>query len=816
MERYVCIHAHFYQPPRENPWLEAIELQDSAEPYHDWNERVSAECYKPNATARILGSDGRIQKIVNNYASISFNFGPTLLSWMEEKSPDTYAAILEADRQSRATRSGHGNAIAQVYNHMIMPLSNARDQRTQALWGLRDFQKRFARDPEGMWLAETGVDIDSLEALADNGIKFTILAQHQARGVRKLGQGGKFRNVEGSKIDPTRAYVCKLPSGRTLNLFFYDGPISQAVAFEGLLRNGEDFAKRILGGLSDARDWPQLMNIATDGETYGHHHRYGEMALAYAMQYIESNNLARLTNYGEYLEKHPATHEVEIMNNTSWSCAHGVERWRSDCGCNSGMRAGWSQNWRAPLRASLDSLRDDLAVPYETEAAKLLKNPWAARDSYIDVILDRSTPSLSSFFEQHATHQLDREEETRALQLLEMQRHALLMYTSCGWFFDELSGLETVQVIMYAGRALQLAQEVFRDGFEQRFLEQLREAPSNVPEYGNGENIYERWVKPAQVDLLKVAAHYAISSLFDRYDRSSSIFCYNVDVQNDTRSVSGRARLALGRACIRSRITLEQADVTYGVLHFGDHNISAGVRRFRSEPEFQALESDSIASFQSADLPATIRILDRHFEGVAYSLRSLFKDERRKVLREILRSTMEEVEAAYRQIYEHHASLMDFFGEIGSPLPSVLRLTSEFVLNARMRRGFDIEDPIPVAELRSVLQTAKREQVPLGTNGLPFVISRRLNRISSTLPADPDVATLEYINEVMALVQELPFEVDIALLQNRCYEYLQTVYQDHFDSGEEDWVRRFVELCDRLRLQLPQNLAAEIAPIHAA
>jgi alpha-amylase/alpha-mannosidase (GH57 family) len=816
MERYVCIHAHFYQPPRENPWLEAIELQDSAEPYHDWNERVSAECYKPNATARILGSDGRIQKIVNNYASISFNFGPTLLSWMEEKSPDTYTAILEADRQSRATRSGHGNAIAQVYNHMIMPLSNARDQRTQALWGLRDFQKRFARDPEGMWLAETGVDIDSLEALADNGIKFTILAQHQARGVRKLGQGGKFRNVEGSKIDPTRAYVCKLPSGRTVNLFFYDGPISQAVAFEGLLRNGEDFAKRILGGLSDTRDWPQLMNIATDGETYGHHHRYGEMALAYAMQYIESNNLARLTNYGEYLEKHPATHEVEIINNTSWSCAHGVERWRSDCGCNSGMRAGWSQNWRAPLRASLDSLRDDLAMPYETEAAKLLKNPWAARDAYIDVILDRSTPSLSSFFEQHATHHLDREEETRALQLLEMQRHALLMYTSCGWFFDELSGLETVQVIMYAGRALQLAQEVFRDGFEQRFLEQLREAPSNVPEYGNGENIYERWVKPAQVDLLKVAAHYAISSLFDRYDRSSSIFCYNVDVQNDTRSVSGRARLALGRACIRSRITLEQADVTYGVLHFGDHNISAGVRRFRSEPEFQALESDSIASFQSADLPATIRILDRHFEGVAYSLRSLFKDERRKVLREILRSTMEEVEAAYRQIYEHHASLMDFFGEIGSPLPSVLRLTSEFVLNARMRRGFDVEDPIPVAELRSVLQTAKREQVPLGTNGLPFVISRRLNRISSTLPADPDVATLEYINEVMALVQELPFEVDIALLQNRCYEYLQTVYQDHFDSGEEDWVRRFVELCDRLRLQLPQNSAAEIAPIHAA
>ncbi|HEX6881542.1 MAG TPA: DUF3536 domain-containing protein, partial [Terriglobales bacterium] len=669
MDRYVCIHCHFYQPPRENPWLEAIELQDSAEPYHDWNERIAAECYTPNATARILGSDQRIQKIVNNYASISFNFGPTLLSWMEDKLPETYGAIQEADRISRETRSGHGNAIAQVYNHIITPLSNARDKRTQILWGLIDFQYRFGRDPEGMWLAETAVDVESLEALADNGIKFTILAPHQARGVRKLGQGGKFRNVEGAKIDPTRAYVCKLPSGRTINLFFYDGPISQAVAFEGLLRNGEDFAKRILGGFSEARDWPQLMHIATDGETYGHHHRHGEMALAYAMQYIEENKLATLTNYGEFLEKHPPTHEAEIANNTSWSCAHGVERWKSDCGCNSGMKPGWTQAWRAPLRNALDSLRDDLAEPFEKEGSKLLKDPWKARDGYIDVILNRSAESLDLFFAKHASHELTREEKVRALQLLEMERHTLLMYTSCGWFFDELSGLETVQVIMYAGRALQLALEVFADGFECRFLERLQEAPSNVSEYGDGAAIYERFVKPAQVDLLKVAAHYAISSLFDRYERESSIFCYDIEVEDDRRSVSGRAQLALGRANVRSRITLEETDATYGVLHFGDHNLSAGVRPFRGEEEFNKLVQDAGASFQAADLPGTIRVLDRHFDGVAYSLRSLFKDERRKVLREILRTTMEEVESAYGQIYEHHAPLMDFFAEIGSPLP---------------------------------------------------------------------------------------------------------------------------------------------------
>ncbi|HEX8924892.1 MAG TPA: DUF3536 domain-containing protein, partial [Terriglobales bacterium] len=555
MERYVCIHSHFYQPPRENPWLEAIELQDSAEPYHDWNERVAAECYTPNAKARILSSDGRIDKIVNNYSSISFNFGPTLLSWMEEKAPDTYELILEADRRSLERFSGHGNAIAQVYNHMIMPLANARDKRTQVQWGLRDFQVRFGRDPEGMWLAETGLDIDSLEALADNGIKFTILAQHQARGVRKLGQGGKFRNVEGSKIDPTRAYVCKLPSGRSINLFFYDGPISQAVAFEGLLRNGENFAKRVIGGFSDARDWPQLMHIATDGETYGHHHRYGEMALAYALEYIQSNHLATLTNYGEYLEKNPPTHEVEIINNTSWSCAHGVERWRSDCGCNSGMKAGWKQNWRAPLRSALDFLREDLAAPFEQEAAKLLKDPWSARDAYINVVLDREPQSLDKFLAEHGANIETREAETRALQWLEMQRHLMLMYTSCGWFFDELSGVETVQVIMYASRALQLARELLGRDLEPHFLELLGRAQSNVTGFGSGADIYRRWVKPATLDLLKVGAHYAISSLFDGAD-SHSIFCYDVNLHDAYQEASGRARFVAGHATVCSRITL--------------------------------------------------------------------------------------------------------------------------------------------------------------------------------------------------------------------------------------------------------------------
>ena len=816
MERYVCIHCHFYQPPRENPWLEAIELQDSAEPYHDWNERVATECYTPNATARILDSARRIQRIVNNYASISFNFGPTLLSWMEEKLPETYAAILEADRRSREQRSGHGNALAQIYNHIIMPLANARDKHTSIAWGLRDFQHRFQRDPEGMWLPETAVDVDTLEALADNGIRFTVLAPHQARGIRKLGHDGKSSDIEDTKTDPTRAYVLKLPSGRTINLFFYDGPVSQAVAFEGLLRNGEDFAKRILGGFSEARDWPQLMHIATDGETYGHHHRFGEMALAFALQYIEAEGRARLTNYGEFLEHHPPTHEVEIINNTAWSCVHGVERWRSDCGCNSGGNKNWNQAWRAPLLAALDAFRDDLAAPYENEARNLLLDPWAARDAYIDAILDRSQPNLDVFFATYAAHSLNHDEQVRALRLLEMQRQTLLMYTSCGWFFDELSGLETVQVIMYAGRALQLAQELFGDGFEGRFLERLRVAESNLPEKGNGAQIYDRRVKPARIDLLKVGAHYAISSLFDRYERLSSIYCYDVEVEHERRNVSGRTRIALGQARVHSRITTEEADVTYGVIHFGDHNISAGVRTVRGEKEYSDLEREAMASFVAADIPGTLRVLDRHFEGTAYSLRSLFKDEQRKVLRLILRTTMEEVEAAYSQVYEHHASLMDFLAEIGAPMPSVLRLTSEFVLNARVRRGFDVEDKIPVGELRSVIQTASRERVQLGINGLPFVISRRLNRMSAELPQHPDVASLDHLNEVIALVKEFPFEVDLTKMQNRCYHYLETEYPEHAANAEEGWLREFAELCDRLNLPVPRSVAEEEASMRAS
>ena len=491
-DRFVCLHGHFYQPPRENPWLEAIEAQESAYPFHDWNERILAECYEPNARPRILDGQGRAIPIESNYAKISFNFGPTLLSWMERSAPEVYAAVLQADRVSRARFSGHGSALAQAYNHAILPLATRRDKQTQVAWGIRDFQHRFGRFPEGMWLPETAVDTESLEVLAEQGILFTLLAPHQARATRRVG-AADWQDVAGGGIDPRRPYRVDLPSGRSIAVFFYDGPISRAVAFEQLLERGELLVDRLLARCDTGAPEDQLVHIATDGETYGHHHRFGDMALAYALHHLETLPGVRLTNYGEYLAAHPADHEAAILENTSWSCMHGIGRWREDCGCRT--LPGSSQAWRAPLRRALDGLRDALAAPFEARARELLRDPWAARDEAIDVLLAGSPASLDLFLRRHAPRPLSGAERAEAMRLLEIQRYAQLMYTSCGWFFDDIAGLEARQILQYAGRAIDLAEGLFGPGFEEPFLATLAGAASNDAARGDGRAVYEDFVR---------------------------------------------------------------------------------------------------------------------------------------------------------------------------------------------------------------------------------------------------------------------------------------------------------------------------------
>jgi alpha-amylase/alpha-mannosidase (GH57 family) len=494
VNRFVCIHGHFYQPPRESPWLEEVEEQPSAAPFHDWNERVTSECYEQNGASRLLDANGKLIELVNNYSKISFNFGPSLLAWMQVRAPEVYEKILEGDRKSRKPFSGHGSAIAQVYNHMIMPLANEKDRRTQVKWGIEDFRYRFGRYPEGMWLPETAVDSASLEVLAELGIKFTILSSMQAAKMKPMG-AEEWTDVSDGKIDTRKPYQWSAPSGRTMSIFFYNDKLSQEVAFGGLLRNGEVFAKRLVETLSDG-DLPELVNIATDGETYGHHHRHGEMALTRCLNYIEENKLAQLTDYGQFLAVRQPQDEVKIAENTSWSCPHGIERWRSDCGCGGEIRPGWRQQWRTPLRTAIDQLRDAAARQHETEASKYVLDPWEARDEYISLILDRTPENVKKFLDHRARRELSQGERDRLLGLLEIQKFTALMYASCGWFWEDLGRIETIQVLKYACRAIQLCRKLTGEDLEPAFLQTLQTANSKDPNVGNGRQVFDTLVRP--------------------------------------------------------------------------------------------------------------------------------------------------------------------------------------------------------------------------------------------------------------------------------------------------------------------------------
>ena len=805
-DRYICIHGHFYQPPRENPWLEVIEQQDSAYPYHDWNERITAEAYGPNAWSRILDDQGRICDIANNYARMSFNVGPTLLKWLEDEAPDVYQAILDADRESIERFGGHGSAMAQVYNHMILPLANTRDKYTQILWGIRDFEHRFGRSPEGMWLPETAVDIESLDIMAGLGIEFVILEPGQGQRVRRDGDD-EWTELNGERIDTTRAYYTNVPGGRRMNVFFYDGAISRAVAFEGLLSSGETFANRLATGFSDERDWPQLVNIATDGESYGHHHRHGDMALAFALEYIEEREIARLTNYSQYLAAHPPQHEVEIRENTSWSCSHGIERWRSDCGCNTGGNPGWNQEWRAPLRSALDWLRDRAAALFEERGHDFFPDPWMARDEYISVILDRNEDSIQTFLGRNG-HPEAVHDRVTAMKLLEMQRHALLMYASCGWFFDELSGIETVQVLQYAGRAVQLAQQLFEDSIEGDFLDLLSEAKSNIPEHGNGRDVYEKFVRPAMVDLAKVGAHYAVSSLFEEYSQPARIYSYEVDVKDHERRSDGAAQMLVGRAAVHAGITHQGRDVVFGVLHMGDHNITAGVRDFSGDSGYEELKNEAFEAFSRADVPETIRVLDRHFGELTYSLRSLFKDEQRRILRRLLDGAIADAESTNRQFYDHHAPLMRFLSDVGFPLPATLQASAELVVRANLRRELESET-VSKERLLDALGDVANWRIEVDEGGLAFTAQKTLERLAARFAADPnDIAVLRALQESAMAVGKLPFGVNRYTVQNIYWRALQEVYPAWLakardgDDEAAAWTETFRSLGETLSVRV--------------
>ncbi len=806
MSRSICIHGHFYQPPRENPWLEEIEMQDFAFPYHDWNERISAECYEPNAASRILDPEKRIVGIINNYSKISFNFGPTLLSWMERHKQDVYEAILAADEESLNHFSRHGAAIAQVYNHIIMPLANRRDKITQVKWGLKDFEYRFGRKPESMWLPETAVDMETFEILVDEGLSFIILSPYQAARVRKIGEA-KWNDVKGGCIDTRMPYLGKLPSGKTICIFFYNGSISYDLSFGKLLTDGKRFADRLSGEFSEGKEEAQIVHTATDGETYGHHHRFGDMALAFCLHYIKSNNLADITIYGEFLEKYPPTFEVEIIENTSWSCAHGVDRWWKNCGCNSGKHPGWSQEWRTPLRNAMDWLREKLAPIFENELSSLMKDPWRARDEYIQIILDRSSTSVEVYFQSHALRDLSRDEKIKALKLLEMQRHALLMYTSCGWFFDELSGIETTQVIQYAARAIQLAEEVSGTSLEPEYVKMLSQARSNIPELENGARIYELYVKPAQIDLLRVGAHYAISSLFEEYPEKTQIYCYTVDSIKYGKTALGKLILATGQTRITSNILGNESLISFAILHLGDHNLNGGVREFMDEEAFTTMEADIKMVFSKGDVPGVIRRMDEHFGMNSYSLRDLFRDEQRKVLRQILAPHVEQIETALLQTYSSYYPIMQVMNDLNFPLPEAFSITGQFVVNTKLLDLLAKEET-DLDEITKTIDELKRFSFSVNKDKVGYVAGKKVTALMERLLKNPeDTDLIEGIGALLKSVRNLPVEIELWRSQNIFFDICKTYRGDiskraqKGDKNAKRWLDRFDELGNHLMVR---------------
>ena len=744
--KYLCIHGHFYQPPRENAWLETIERQDSAAPFHDWNERISAECYGPNALARVLNEKGELKKLIDNYAHISFNFGPTLLSWMQTFCPHVYKAILQADKQSQKNFSGHGSAIAQVYNHMIMPLANARDKETQVKWGLVDFKTRFKRDAEAMWLAETACNTETLEVLAAHGLKYVILAPGQCARVRKIG-AQEWTDVSGAKVDPKRAYLCRLPSGKSIALFFYDGPVSQGIAFSDTLKSGENFANRLLGTYSANED-TQLVHIATDGETYGHHQKFADMALACCIQKIQDMPDVHLTVYGEFLEKYPPEYEAQIIENTSWSCFHGVERWRSDCGCNSG-RAGWHQKWRAPLRAALDFIRDEMALSFAQKGREYFKDPWAARNDYIELILDRSLDAQHRFFLRHATEKAWQDRST-ALKWLEMQRHALLMYTSCGWFFDEISGLETVQILQYAARALELHKQLSGKDMEPQFVELLKAAPSNIKSLKNGAYVYEKYVKPSAMSVYKVALQIALHQSVQT-QVPTHIYCYEISQYKCDKSGTNQTSVLTGSMHLKNQITLDEHDIVFAVGYshqaFRITCAAALAQEIQATDVFAFLQRTATLD-QSDELHAAI---ENSFKQV-FPFNSLFADVRREVLERLLKRVEQQTTEGFDHIFKAQYPAVRGLKYIGAPLPEAFTAVADFVLTADLQAELE-KTQIDVNVVEELLEDVRALGLKLNLKKLNPIIEKKLVSYAQSFAqnphaVEPAVMLVEFLNYV--------------------------------------------------------------------
>lgn len=814
---YLTVHGHFYQPPRENPWIEAIELQDSALPFHDWNERINNECYNPNSVSKIVDNHNRILDIVNNYSSISFNFGPTLLSWLEEHSPLTYERIIKADIESAQKFAGHGNALAQVYNHMIMPLANLRDKITQTIWGIKDFEYRFGRKPEGIWLAETAVDDETLSVLVDYGIKFTILSPYQGDKIRKIGDKN-WTEVSWGNIDPARPYRYFIKSNpeKYIDLFFYDGAISKSVAFDELLKDGEKFTNRLKDGVSHLRDYDeQIVNIATDGESYGHHTKFGDMALAYVLRIKAEDEGFIITNYAQYLAEHTVGYEVEIKQASSWSCFHGVERWQSDCGCSTGGGPGWNQKWRKPLRNALDYLRDELSDLFEKKGADYFKNPWEARNKYIDVILDRNELTIRAYLDEVLDCNIDECKIVGAMKLLEMQRQAMLMYTSCGWFFSEISGIETTQIMKYAARAMQLASEFCDEDFEGKFLEILDLAKSNIPELGTGRDIYEKFVRPSIVTTKQMVSLWAISSLYEDFEDKTSLYCYDIKKIAYKKNDKGATHFVMGAIEIKSKITLEKSNMTFALLQFTGGDFHCAIKQSDEMADFNTLQKELTKIYQNETPAQIIRAIDKTFGEEYYTLKNIFIEERRKILNVLLEDKISKFSSAYQEMYEEGKSSIYHLQNLGLDVPTEFKLAAGYTLSQEFNKLIEecsehFESEL-IQHAIAINKEAKKINVKLDKRIADKIFSDAVKQSVFRLSKNLESHRLDRILQLFGYVDKLNLKINISETQNiyftKIFHQLGDLIENIEDSSDISADKEFIE--EILKLGTKLNITTD-------
>lgn len=793
----LVVHGHFYQPPRENPWTGTVERQPTADPFHNWNERVFRECYRPNAYARVLDESGRVLSIVNNYLHISFNFGPTLLSWLEREHTITYGRIIEADRVSRHRHDGHGNAIAQVYNHCILPLCNMRDRRTQVRWGVRDFRSRFGRAPEGIWLAETAAHHSVLDLLIEEGLRFTILSPYQAARFRKLGEDD-WEDALGGRIDPTRAYryFHRDGSQRSLELLFYDGPLSKSIAFEGALSSSQAFVNNLRQG----RGHGPLINVATDGESYGHHFHFGDRTLAHAMQVEAEQQGLWVTNYGSFLDRHPPEHEVELDHGpdelgTSWSCAHGVGRWYRDCGCSSGAREDWNQGWRTPLRQALDFLRDEAITLFESVGGALFKDPWAARDDYIGVLIEEE--HAGPFFERHTRTEPNAQDRIKALTLLDMQHQAMLMYTSCGWFFADISGIETQQCLRYAGRTLDSMKELGHVTPFEPFLERLAEAKSNLATMGTGADVYLRFVDSARVSPRRVTAHLAISELVDDVPRTGLLARYRYQLEHMREESYGHLGLVTARVNMENVVTGRPHAESVAALHLGGVDFYCVVRSDFDREAFDEAEARLWDSLATASLPTLLRLVAVDFGSKEYGLEQVLPGGAERISGRIMGDLLHRFSEQYAYLYEDNRRTLEMLQSAGLTLPKELTAAAELTLGRRFEQAIleqnQSRDPAAYRRAIEIAEQAFARGYRLDQRTASQTFESMITHSVHTALARQTSESLRTAEELLNLAERLRLNMNLERAQ-------EAVYMAAVQPTRSPWQPEFKALMSALHI----------------